>query len=83
MSCIECRETEARQGHWHVYRTGCPGCTARAVARSQAAFDAIVRSDPAELRDMLKRMFPTMAYADARALVWAAWQIDHPAQETT
>lgn len=67
-----------RGGRWHGYRTGCKGCEARAVARSQAAFLAIRKNEPGDLRDMIARLFPSMSYEDARRAVWAWWLVDHP-----
>lgn len=63
------------------YRQGCIGCSARAVARSMAAFKAVVEKDPAPLRETLERVFPALSYEQARRLVWAWWQSDHPQQK--
>lgn len=82
-ACPECRQVKAHRGHWHIYQSGCLGCSARAIARSSAAFDAIRRSQPDDLREMMTRMLPTKSYAEARAMVWKAWQIDHETNEVT
>ena len=79
MTCDDC--TRAKAGLWGGYRRSCHGCTARAIARSQATHQAIRENDPAELRAMIGRLLPEMPYAEARELVWEWWQQDHPTNE--
>lgn len=79
--CNECAMVKERAGMWHAYQANCDGCTARAVARSAAMFAAVRLGEPRNLREMIGRVLPGMSYADARVLVWKAWEIDHAEQE--
>lgn len=79
--CVECVETKTWRGHWHAYRVGCDTCAARAIARSLAAFKAIRKEEPGELRDMIGRVLPNVPFEDARSMVWEAWQVDHEHEE--
>lgn len=64
----------------------CAGCSARAVARSLAAFNAL---DPAgsgdkdALRDLIARAMPGIHYKQAREAVWAWWEQDHATEGAT
>jgi hypothetical protein len=80
-ACPDC--DKARAGIWCGYANLCHGCIARAIARSQAAFNAIRKNDPDELRDAIARLFPNLPYKDARQLVFDWWQADHPQETTT
>ena len=81
-ACYECTATVDRGGMWHVYRESCDECSARAISRSLAAFRAVRHHDVGALREMIARMLPTRTYAEARAMVWRWWIIDHPTSET-
>jgi len=78
-ACAECDLARGRV--WHgIYANWCDGCTARALARSSAAFDAIDergRRDPEPLRELIARCMPAMPYEAAREAVWDWWQVDH------
>ena len=82
MSCLEC--DRALSEVWHgIYRSGCMGCTARAAARSYAAFDALHPNgsgDPNALRDLVRRVLPGVPTADARRAVGDWWRRDHQDQ---
>lgn len=84
MTCPDC--TQARAGQWIGYRADCQDCTARAVARSLPAFNAL---DPRgtgerdELRDLIRQAMPNTVAADARRMVWAWWQHDQAQAATT
>ena len=80
--CTDC--AEARLRTWCGYRIGCNGCSARAVARSLAAFNALDTmgdGDAEPLRALIVQLLPEMPYADARRLVWDWWRSDHPQQQ--
>ena len=77
MTCHDCAQAKV-QTWWGGYASGCVGCTARACARSLAAFDAVVKNNPSDLQAMLKVCFPELGYADARKMVWDWYLIDHP-----
>lgn len=77
--CTDCATARVRT--WAGYRKGCPGCAARMCARSLAAFNALHPKGTGErepLRELVQRLMPSVAYADARRMVWDWWQIDHP-----
>lgn len=74
--------TLGRGGLWHGYRDTCDECTARAIARSLAAFTAIRRREPSELRELIARLLPRHPYEQAREMVWRWWRLDHPPIET-
>lgn len=85
VTCPDCNEARAKL--WHGgYRMACTGCSARAVARSLAAFDAL---DPAgsgdkdALRDLITRVLPSTPYKHAREAVWAWWEQDHATEGAT
>lgn len=53
---------------------------ARLVARSQHAFHAMHENgngDKGPLRDLIKRVLTGIPEAEAKALVWHWWKIDH------
>lgn len=81
MTCPDCALVRQRHGLWHGYRAGCLDCTARAAARSQAAFDAIRCDRPQDLQELIGRLFPATPYAAARRMVWDWWLLDHPQEE--
>lgn len=66
-----------------AYDDGCDGCVARGLARSLAMFKAIRQSDANDLQDALARLFPNLAYRDARKIVWDWFQHDHPEEVST
>ena len=81
-ACEDC--TRSRAGLWCGYRTNCDDCTARAIARSLSAFNALHErgnGDRQELREAILRAMPNTEYATARRMVWAWWQHDYPAPE--
>ena len=80
MTCPDC--TQARATRWHGgYRNHCNDCTARAIARSLAAFNA--GRDPKTLDDTISRALPELPYRAALDMVRAWWRNDHPKTEET
>lgn len=78
-ACEDC--TRSRAGLWCGYGASCQDCTARAIARSLPAFNALhTRGSGSrdDLRDAIQRAMPTTEYTAARRMVWAWWQHDHP-----
>lgn len=85
MTCPECTEARAR-AWWGGYRANCNGCTARAIARSLDAFNALAASgtgDKDALRALIGRLMPNVEPAQARRMVWEWWTQDHPQQPPT
>lgn len=84
MTCEACATARARRGHFPELRAGCHGCAARALSRSHAAIDAFEGRprDETELREALRRIFPTTPTDVALASVCAWWAMDH-AKEVT
>lgn len=81
-ACEDC--TKSRAGLWCGYSANCDDCTARAIARSLSAFNALHSRGTGnrhDLRDAIQRAMPDTEYATARRMVWAWWQHDYPAQE--
>lgn len=81
--CEDC--TRSRAGLWCGYQANCADCTARAIARSLTAFNALHNrgtGNRGELSEAIKRAMPNTEYTAARRKVWAWWQQDHPAPET-
>lgn len=78
--CDNC--ARARAGMWCGYSATCNDCTARAVARSITAFEAVRHRATADLRAMLARALPGMSYEAARDMVWVWWRLDHPKKGT-
>lgn len=75
--CPDC--TDARAKRWHgVYRMGCAGCQARAVARSMAAADAVRDRTTEGLREVLAKAMPKTPADEALRMVWDWWRVDHP-----
>lgn len=77
--CEDC--TRSRAGLWCGYRSSCADCAARAIARSLPAFNALHQrgnGDRQDLRDAIRRAMPNTDAAEARRMVWAWWQHDHP-----
>lgn len=82
MSCDDC--TRTRAGLWCGYASSCLDCTARAIARSLPAFNALHNRGTGnrhDLREAILRAMPNTEYTAARRMVWAWWQHDHPAPE--
>lgn len=83
MNCTPC--VLARSSVWHgTYRTGCSECTARAIARSNAAiraFDARHAGDREVLDRLMALAMPEVATDRAERMVRAWWDRDHPATE--
>jgi hypothetical protein len=78
-ACDDC--TRARAGLWCGYSANCDDCTARAIARSLSAFNALHNRGTGnrhDLRDAILRAMSNTEYAAARRMVWAWWQHDHP-----
>lgn len=83
-NCTDC--TRSRAGLWCGYMPTCQECTARAIARSLPAFNAIHPRGTGErdpLRDLIRRAMPKTKAAEARRMVWDWWQHDHPKPEAT
>lgn len=81
-ACEDC--TRSRAGLWCGYRANCADCTARAIARSLSAFNALHNrgsGDRDDLRTAILRAMPNTEYATARRMVLAWWQHDYPAPE--
>lgn len=77
MSCDDC--TRSRAGLWCGYRSTCIDCTARAIARSLPAFNALHNRGTGnrdDLREAIQRAMPDTEYTAARRMVWAWWQHD-------
>ena len=82
MDCPDCAEAMRRT--WGGYHAKCPGCTARAIARSQAAFHAMRRGsidDKQALRDLIARLMPNTSTTEARRMVHGWWTHDHATTE--
>jgi hypothetical protein len=82
-SCPDC--TEAARRTWGGYTARCPGCAARAIARSQTAFHAYTRGtedDKEEMRHLIAKLMPRTSTTEARRLVHGWWQADHPTTES-
>ena len=82
--CDHC--TRSRAGLWCGYASSCIDCTARAIARSLPAFDAMHPRGTGErdgLREAIQQAMPDTEYTAARRMVWAWWQHDHQKQEAT
>lgn len=81
--CPECAQAKARR--WHgIYMANCTGCSARAAARSLAAFNALDprgNGDKEPLRELVLRVLPKLGMKQAREAVWTWWQIDHAKDE--
>lgn len=81
--CSDCASAKVRR--WHgIYKSSCAGCSARAVARSLAAFNALDpkgTGDKEPLRELVQRVLPQMPMAQARSAVWEWWQHDHQRDE--
>lgn len=76
--CPDC--ARAGQQLSGYYTANCRGCTARAIARSQIARHALHPDGPRDkepLREAIARLLPELAYAEARAMVWHWWGVDH------
>lgn len=76
-ACEDC--TRSRAGLWCGYRSTCADCTARVIARSLPAFNALHQrgnGDRQDLRDAISRAMPNTDAAEARRMVWAWWQHD-------
>ncbi|MGA0608849.1 hypothetical protein [Caldimonas sp. KR1-144] len=82
MTCQDCADAR-RQGCCHcVYTLTCEGCKARMLAKSLAAYKAIEKGEPDDLRDALQRIFPKLPVKQSKLLVWEWWDLLHP-KETT
>lgn len=71
--CPDCTEAKART--WSLYRKGCHGChgcTARSIARSLTAFNALSAKGTGErkpLSDMVDKLMATVPRDDAVRMV--------------
>lgn len=84
MSCDNC--TRAKAGMWGGYSASCIECTARAIARSLDAFNAISprgtgRAEP--LRELIRRAMPQTPFDTAKAMVRHWWKHDNETRTTT
>lgn len=80
MSCDDC--TRAYAGIWGGYSARCPGCSARAIARSLAAFhawDAMGDGDVQPLRELVERLLPTLSREEAKQAIRRWWDHDRAA----
>jgi hypothetical protein len=79
MNCTPC--VVARASVWHgTYRTGCDDCTARAIARSNAALRALdPRGDGNRepLDRLISLAMPGVATDRAQRMVQTWWDRDH------
>lgn len=75
-TCPTCITTAARKGMGVVYVDGCDSCSARGIARSAVAFHA--KAEPGALDDVVRRVFPKAAPAEALGWVRYWWRVDHP-----
>ena len=70
MTCEGCRNPIGG-----IYIRNCIDCTARAIARSQAAFDVFwFKLDPAPLTDLVDRLMGSIDREEARAKVRYWWR---------
>lgn len=70
---------EARTSGSGKYATGCTSCTARGIARSLAAFNALHPRGTGRNKDMVEmvdRMMPDVPTDQAQALVREWWSFD-------
>lgn len=77
--CPDCQQARVRA--WGGYRAKCIWCTARAIARSLAAWDALHiqgNGDRQPLTDLVARLLPNVATDQARRMVLAWWRHDNP-----
>lgn len=80
MSCEDCAKA-AEQTWWGAYRARCAGCSARAVARSLDAFNALHpdgSGDVDRLAELIGRAIPNTPPLLAMQMVLEWWQRDHP-----
>lgn len=78
-ACQDCTQAKA-QRWWGGYSAACTTCSARAIARSLAAFNALHEhgnGNRDDLRDMVARMLPDMGPVEAKRAVMAWWRHDH------
>ena len=83
MTCEAC--DRAGRGIWSgLYLASCIGCRARSIARG--SLFAAAMKNPAEDREPLyqqmQRVLHEIPLADARRVVWDAWQADQAIRET-
>ena len=79
--CDACESAKVRTSGLYINR--CEGCMARAVARSLVAYHAWHphgERDRKPLEELVAKLFTADRQRQARALVWAWWQHDHPQQ---
>lgn len=57
-----------------LYTTNCRTCTARRIANSPAAWNAVHAITNVELQDAIEQAFGIDGYAEGRKLVWAQMQ---------
>lgn len=78
MTCASCEKAKATL--CHEYAPGCPGCKARAIARSSAARDAWHEhgnGDTDSLMDMIRRLLPSLTDSGGWRAVLAWWDLDN------
>lgn len=79
MTCPSCAVARVRTSC--EYRSDCMGCTARAIARSLTAWNALHKNgngQRAPLTEMVNRLLAGMDPKEARKLVLDWWRHDHP-----
>lgn len=75
--CPTCAKAELLGQSFGGYQRTCPGCTARGLARSQAAFFAFRNGRPLDLRDAIQRAFKRTPYDEAMAMVRRWWDLEN------
>ena len=77
--CTDCEQ--ARIHTWGIYQAACIGCTARAIARSLTAWNALHPlgdGNRQALKELVDRLMPQTSTDEARRQVVAWWRHDHP-----
>lgn len=81
MNCPACQAAMTRSSG--IYRDGCKGCAARAIARSKAAFNALHDKGTGKTRELIElvdRLLPDLPTEAARKMVRDWWSLDHQQQ---
>lgn len=79
-NCPDCQQARSRPTHGG-YRASCLGCRARALSRSIAGHNAIVKREPQALQDAIDKVHvDPLVRAEFRRAIWEWWRQDHPEQ---
>lgn len=76
--CSDC-EAALQRWAWPCYTARCDGCSARLIARSPFAFDALHERGSGStwrLRDLIERTMSHVPTQRAKAMVFAWWKQD-------